>query len=290
MTEVSVVMPTFDRCGLLRDAVASVAAQHGVDWELIIVDDGSSDGTPELLAALAAGDHRIRPLRIAHSGLPAVARNAGIAAAVAPHIAFLDSDDRWHPGKLAHQLALLQADPGLALACCDAQRDDGGGALVGEARPLAGRLLPELLLRNFVICSSVLARTAAIREAGGFDPAPGMRAYEDYHLWLRIAASRPLAYEPACRLTYACASPDSVRELHSRPRRMRTLDRILRQAGRGADPAARRAAFRARTANACGALARPRSATGLLAGAAIAGRLALDEPALAWAGLRRRLP
>jgi len=108
MPEVSVVVPTYNRAHLLGASVASLLAEEGVDLEVIVVDDGSSDATAALLASYA--DRRLRTLVQAHAGI-AAARNAGVEAARAPYIAFHDSDDLALPGRLAVPVAFLRAHP-----------------------------------------------------------------------------------------------------------------------------------------------------------------------------------
>ena len=109
---VSVIVPTYDRAHALGESVASLLAERDVDLEVVVVDDGSTDGTAALLAGL--GDARVRPVIRPHAGI-AAARNAGIAAARAPYIAFHDSDDLALPGRLAVPLAFLAAHPDVDL-------------------------------------------------------------------------------------------------------------------------------------------------------------------------------
>jgi len=116
---VSVVLPTWNRAPLLPEVVGSVLAQSLTDFELLVVDDGSSDETPAALGELAARDSRVQALRKENGGT-ASARNAGAAAARAPWIAFLDSDDLWEPEYLASQLACLAAHPEADAVLCDA--------------------------------------------------------------------------------------------------------------------------------------------------------------------------
>src|SRR5262245_23084317 len=106
MTRVSVVVPTFNRAGTLPSSLASLLEQEDVDLEVVVVDDGSTDDTPELLASF--GDARLRPLRIPHAGI-AAARNAGVAASRTPYVAFHDSDDLALPGRLATPVTFLDA-------------------------------------------------------------------------------------------------------------------------------------------------------------------------------------
>jgi len=119
MPSVSIVVATYNQAGFLTEAVASVRAQTFADWELLVVDDGSTDDTAAV-AARFRDDDRLRYLPGAHAER-AVARNRGVAAATGDLVAFLDADDLWRPEKLARQVAALAAAPG-AGACYTASR------------------------------------------------------------------------------------------------------------------------------------------------------------------------
>jgi teichuronic acid biosynthesis glycosyltransferase TuaG len=138
MPRVSVIMPAFDSAAHVGSAIASVQAQTETDWELLVIDDGSRDETPGIVANAAREDRRIHLIRLAGNGGPAVARNAGIAAARGRYIAFLDSDDLWLPEKLARQLRFMeQRNAGFSYTGFLVQGADG--RLVGAvqaARPL----------------------------------------------------------------------------------------------------------------------------------------------------------
>jgi glycosyltransferase involved in cell wall biosynthesis len=187
---VSVVLPTHDRVALLRQAVTSVLDQTFGDWELIVADDGSTDGTREYLDGLS--DPRVRVLRLAHSGNPAVARNAALRAASGEWVAFLDSDDLWLPAKLETQLAAMSAHPecgwsytGYALIDARGTRlpDRGSSAY----RPLSGWIFASLVEFAAGPCQpAMLARRSILDELGGFDESFLLRA--DYDLTLRLAA------------------------------------------------------------------------------------------------------
>ena len=189
MTEVSVVIPTFNRWPMLAEAVASVLVQRRVDFELIIVDDGSIDETaarlPGLAEALGAAHRPVRILRTENHG-PAVARNRGVAAARAPFIAFLDSDDLWQPGKLERQLEHMRQKP----QCLVSQTEEiwmRRGVRVNPGRrhrKRGGDFFFDSLRTCLISPSAVMMRTSVFRELGGFDE--DMRAAEDYDLWLRL--------------------------------------------------------------------------------------------------------
>jgi glycosyltransferase involved in cell wall biosynthesis len=186
---VSIILPTYDRLPLLREAIASVFAQTRSDWQLVVVDDGSRDGTADYLAAL--GDPRVAVVTVAHCGSPARLRNLGMAQGTAPLVAFLDSDDVWLPSKLERQLEALAAHPACGWSYTAPTLIDGAGApLPAAAHPLwrafSGQIVPELLTHDArIACPTVIARRELVGAAGGFDEA--MAFSEDYDLWLRFA-------------------------------------------------------------------------------------------------------
>jgi glycosyltransferase involved in cell wall biosynthesis len=180
--EVSVIVPTYNRRAMLCEALDSVLAQSVRAFELIVIDDGSTDGTAEYLGGLGK---TTRIERIDHSG-PAAARNRGVALARAPLLAFLDSDDLWAPAKLQHQLAFMRDNP----ACAISQTNETwirNGRRVNPGvrhRKRAGDIFIDSLRTCLISMSSVMIRAELFRSIGGFDEI--MTAAEDYDLWLRI--------------------------------------------------------------------------------------------------------
>jgi glycosyltransferase involved in cell wall biosynthesis len=171
---------------MLLEAIDSVLAQSVSTFELIVIDDGSTDGTGECLTRL---DKAIRIERIEHSG-PAAARNRGVALAQAPLIAFLDSDDLWVQTKLERQLAFMRANP----ACAISQTDEiwiRNGRRVNPGvrhRKRGGDIFIDSLRTCLISMSATIMRTDLFRSIGGFDEI--MAAAEDYDLWLRILIDR----------------------------------------------------------------------------------------------------
>jgi glycosyltransferase involved in cell wall biosynthesis len=195
---VSVVLPTHNRVNLLRDAIASIIAQTYPHWELIVVDDGSTDGTADLLDAIL--DRRVRCLTVPHSGNASVARNVGIAAARGWYVAFQDDDDVWLPDKLARQLAALEARPEAAWCYSDAEFVDDELHPIVVARPRwiahEGWILEQLLdLQVGIPLPTVIVEKRALDVVGGFDERLPRR--HDIDLWLRIAEHAPAAVVPA---------------------------------------------------------------------------------------------
>jgi glycosyltransferase involved in cell wall biosynthesis len=192
---VDVVVPAYNAAAYIEDALASVLAQGPCVASLIVVDDGSRDDTVALVEAFGARhpELRVTCLRQANAG-PSAARNRGLAAASAEFVALLDADDRWHPDKLARQLAVFDAEPfpRLGVVYCDY----GVMSLEGKPIPNAGfRLDPtvrgqvstRLLHANLIAgsASAVLVRRSCLQDVGFFDDQ--LVCAEDWDLWLRLA-------------------------------------------------------------------------------------------------------
>jgi len=184
--EVSAIVPTFNRHRMVVEAIASVLAQREVRFELIVIDDGSTDGTSDALEeALAHTDAPVRVIQTENRGA-AAARNLGVEAAAAPLIAFLDSDDTWNPEKLAHQMGYMHAHREYQISQCDElwirnERRVNPGL---RHRKRAGDIFLDSLRTCLISPSAVMISTDLFRNFGGFDES--MQAAEDYDLWLRI--------------------------------------------------------------------------------------------------------
>jgi glycosyltransferase involved in cell wall biosynthesis len=181
---VTVIIPTYNRAGCLREAVDSVLAQDFRDFELIVVDDGSTDDTPRLLQEY--GD-AIRVFRQENRGVSA-ARNAGIAVSRGALIAFLDSDDLWLQGKLARQVEFFKAHAD-ALICQTEEIWVRNGRRVNPGkrhRKRGGMIFEPSLDLCLVSPSAVMVRRELFQCVGFFDE--GLPACEDYDLWLRVSS------------------------------------------------------------------------------------------------------
>jgi glycosyltransferase involved in cell wall biosynthesis len=186
---VSVVIPTYNRAKTIARAIDSVVRQGWRPLEIIIVDDGSTDGTLDAIDS----DGCPVPLTLIALGQnegAAAARNHGITAARGEFVAFLDSDDEWQPEKIERQMAAINA---AGLECGASYTGiasfDEEGALCGLSRATAeGDLRLALLNHNLVGSTScMLARRALLQQIGGFDP--GLRSCQDWDLWIRLAAN-----------------------------------------------------------------------------------------------------
>jgi glycosyltransferase involved in cell wall biosynthesis len=201
---VSVVVPTFDRAALLAEALASVLRQSFADLELIVIDDGSSDGTAGMVQSVA--DPRLRYLPLAHCGNLSILRNTGIRASRGRLVAFLDSDDLWHEDKLAAQVAFLEAhaEAGFvfsgyevfgAAGVVHTQLYDGDGA-ASTLRQVFDDLIRG---RMVIFSSSFLGRRELLDRTGLLDER--LRT-GDYELFTRLAWASPagILHEPLVRV------------------------------------------------------------------------------------------
>jgi glycosyltransferase involved in cell wall biosynthesis len=192
----SVVMAAYNNAATIGEAIESVRQQTRSDWELIVVDDSSTDGTAEVAEAVA--DPRITVVRQPENRGPGAARNRALTLAQAPLVCPLDSDDLWLRGYLETMARTLEANPTAAVACTDAWvlddrtrriRKTSASANQDPPKPLPAdpeTFLLELLRRNFVYYS-VAARRESLLAVGGYDER--LWVGEDWELWLRLAAA-----------------------------------------------------------------------------------------------------
>lgn len=194
---VSVVVPAFNAEATLGETVRSALAGSFADFELIVIDDGSTDGTAAIAETLAAEDRRVRLHRRGRNGGLSAALNSGFALARGDYIARLDADDLWHPDKLARQMALADAEPDLAFIYCWARYIDIEGRALSDGPPqhfprwALCRGLYESLVGGG---SSALMKRSAVLEAGGCDEA--LRSWEDLLLQLEISARHSIGNVP----------------------------------------------------------------------------------------------
>lgn len=242
---VSVVIPTYNRADCLAQTLTSVLAQTHREIEVLVVDDGSTDGTRAQLERWCSHDSRLRYLYQPNRGVSA-ARNYGMREARGAYIALLDSDDTWMPWKLEVQLACLAAFPEAGMIWTDMQAVDSedrmtdplylrgmydayrwftDGQLFSVARPLADILSPvpeplakavvrfgdifsPMLMGNLVHTSTVLLRRERQEQVGGFNES--MKTGEDYDFHLRTCRAGPVALLSGATIRYRCGRPDQL--------------------------------------------------------------------------------
>jgi glycosyltransferase involved in cell wall biosynthesis len=177
---VSIVMPVYNAAATVLRSIRSVLAQTHPQWELIAVDDCSRDGSWALLGESAALDPRIRPVRLARNSGVAAARNAALDAAIGRHVAFLDSDDRWHPRKLELQLACMR-ETGARVSYAAFDRVAEDDRILSHVLPPASVTHEDMLKSNHIGNLTGMY----LREA-----APDARflamGHEDYVFWLEL--------------------------------------------------------------------------------------------------------
>jgi glycosyltransferase involved in cell wall biosynthesis len=219
--DVSVVVPTHNRRHLLPAAIDSILWQRGVSIELIVIDDGSVDGTGPWLDHLSAGDPRVKVVHHEQPRFMSCARNAGISCASGRWVAFCDDDDLWAPDKLACQMQALQANSA-AWACTGVIVVDEALEIIGHHHVSGDAILPRLLEKNVIPTgSSVIADLALLQKTGGFDKA--LSGAEDWDLWIKLAQRSPLAVVDRPLVAYRLG----IRTMSMEVTRMRTGRSII---------------------------------------------------------------
>ena len=198
---VSVVLPVHNRENLVRRAIDSVLAQTMPDFELLVIDDCSTDATAEVVEGYCANDPRVKLFHNETNLGPAGARNRGIDLARSDYIAFQDSDDRWFPEKLARQLEALERDPDKHACICGAlyfaQEQcyyiPRHGTMSQESMA-SGDLSADVLYSNPVTPQALCAKKSLFDDIGGFDTS--LRINEDWELAIRMAQKTRFAFVP----------------------------------------------------------------------------------------------
>ena len=236
---VSVIIPTYNRAALVQRAIESVLAQTHDGVEVIVVDDGSSDGSAERLRLRYGDDARVTCIVTDHRGA-AAARNQGLAAVSGTHVAFLDSDDEWYPWKLQFQLECLDSAPAAGMIWSDMAAADADGALVSPrhirtlyrrhreirlADVMAatsvtppgsdavslwwGDLYPEMIHGNLVHTSTVLLSRERLEAVGDFDESL-LETGEDFDFHLRTCREGPVAFVDVSTTIWRQGAPDQL--------------------------------------------------------------------------------
>jgi glycosyltransferase involved in cell wall biosynthesis len=200
--QVSVIIPTYNRAGLLATAIRSVLDQTFSDFDLVVVDDGSDDSIDEVVKAV--NDERVRSIRHEQRRGGAAARNTGIRNTDGEFVAFLDDDDEWYPQKLARQVSLLRCSNSNVGAVYT-----GYEVVNRDTRKVCGRKVPmhrgdisSALLEGNAIgtTSCLLLRRSCFEGVGMFDES--LPSFQDYDLWIRLSRAYYFDYTSECLLNY----------------------------------------------------------------------------------------
>jgi glycosyltransferase involved in cell wall biosynthesis len=227
MPLVSVIIPAYNAEATIRETIESVRQQTLSDLEIIVVDDGSTDGT--LRQVQTVRDDRLRAYACIHQGLSAT-RNRGLEHARGQFISFIDADDLWTPDKLQSQLDALQSNEsaGVAYSWTVFIEQDGGFLFAKEPMYFEGNVYPQLLRSCFIASgSNVLLRRSCVDSVGLFDTS--LRSAEDWEYWLRAATSWRFVVVPRYQILYrvSARSMSSDVETIERANEM-VLDRALK--------------------------------------------------------------
>jgi GT2 family glycosyltransferase len=242
---VSVVIPTYNRAAAVVEAIDSVLAQGLIDLEIIVVDDGSSDGTGDVVATTFGDEPRLRYRYQPNAGVPA-ARNTGLDLATGAYVAFLDSDDTWQPWHLRLMLAALDREPTAGMIWTETDAVDAEGSvasasalstllsayarfskddLFAVSSPLAGLatdipsayadrrlyvgdVFSPMVMGNLVLTSSVVIRRERLEMVGRFDPR--LKVGEDYEFFLRACRAGPVAFADIPDVRYRIGTADKL--------------------------------------------------------------------------------
>jgi|SRR5919199_1486969 glycosyltransferase involved in cell wall biosynthesis len=200
MPTISVIVPAYNASRTILKTIESVQQQNFSDFELIVINDGSTDQTLELLNTIK--DPRLQVFSYSNGGLP-TARNRGISHATGEFITFLDADDLWAPDKLELQLAALQQHPeaGVAYSWTYYMDEQGESVHIGAPVFFEGNVYSKLLVGNFLDSgSNPLIRRRAIESVGEFDPT--LKSCEDWEYWLRLSARWDFVVVPKPQIFY----------------------------------------------------------------------------------------
>lgn len=222
---VGVIVPTYNAERTIGETLASISRQAYQNLDIVVVDDGSSDGSAEIVAGWAKRDERIRLLRQENAGV-AAARNAGAAHTDASYLSFIDADDLWAPDKIAAQMALLmqEGQTPVLVYCWFAHIDARSRTFwVGAPELIEGRVMPQICRENFVgNGSSVLVPREIFERVGGFDPSLRIRQAQGCEDLLFVAlAARHYEFKVVprhlvgYRVTDENMSSDTLRMLRS---------------------------------------------------------------------------
>ena len=185
---VSVVVPVYNGAEYLEKTVKTILAQSFTDFELILVNDGSSDTSAELMNTFETKDNRVKTHHKENGGV-ACARNYGIQYAKGEFVAFCDQDDLWHPDKLEKQLLLFK-NPSVGLVYCGALIEFTNLNKISKPsfkKKFRGEIFDQLIQQNMITCCSAIARKTALEEVNGFDDDRELMGVDDWHLWLKLA-------------------------------------------------------------------------------------------------------
>lgn len=225
MHPVSVVISTYNRDRYVGLAIESVLSQTFPGIELIVVDDGSTDSTQEVVSRFGS---RVR-YAYQDNAERAAARNHGLRLASGDYVAFLDSDDVWLPDKIEQELRRFELHPEAGVVFSDAMFMDESGASLGHLirRAYEGNVLRRIVRRNFVHIGAHLIRRRLLLDVNGFNETRALSGSEDWEAWVRLAAVRPFAHLRKTTLKYRVHGGSTVSQPQHMERSMITARDLI---------------------------------------------------------------
>jgi glycosyltransferase involved in cell wall biosynthesis len=221
--QVSVIIPAYNSAATLAAAIDSVLAQRGCPAEIVVVDDGSTDSTPELLKTFSQS---VKVVRQRNAGA-AAARNSGVAAATGEYLAFLDADDTWLPGRLQLTIGALEHNTKAVLSFSDYLIADSSGEVFDRSRAGRAPSHQDLLRCAWpILPSAVTVRRSAYEQVGGFCAEFKGCGGDDPYMWLLMSESGPFEYVPEALMVYRSATPGTIIEKYEPG--LKTFERLVR--------------------------------------------------------------
>ncbi len=226
---ISVVIPTFNSGNFIRETIEPVLNQTYKNFEIIVVDDESTDNTVSILEELSGKDERITYYQIPHSGRPSVPRNYGVEKSNGEYIAFLDSDDIWIKDKLEKQISEFKKHPDYIFVYSMSVTfgDVNIFSPHYEVLPLLYKVCKtkhDLISKgNSITCSTVLIKKEYFQKVGGFDEDINLKAVEDYDLWIRLSELGSFGFVPRIQTYYRVHGKQSSADWQTKQGRLKYL-------------------------------------------------------------------
>ncbi len=226
---VSVIIPAFNSGKFIRETIESVLNQTYNNFEIIVVDDGSTDDTISILKNLELNDKRLTYYQIEHSGRPAVPRNFGIKKSNGELIAFLDADDIWVKNKLEKQLTEFKKHPdyifiySMSVTFGDVNLFSKNYEVLPLLHKAVKNKTDLLKIGNTITCSSVLVKKEALLKVSGFDEDENLKAVEDYDLWIRLSEFGTFGFIPKILTYYRVHKSQSSADWQTKQDRLKYL-------------------------------------------------------------------
>ena len=213
--KISVIIPTYNRGDLLKKSINSVLSQTYENFELIIVDDGSTDTTREVTENYIKNDKRIVYLYEANSGGPAHPKNVGVKKALGEFISFLDDDDEWLPEKLEKQIQMFETPEGknIDIVSCDSIVEDNVSGIIVKPSKIKNYKLCDLLIKNSIFTGTVLVRASSLKNKL-FDE--NLKFLEDWDMWIRILSeNNNIKFVPIVLFKYKISNLNTTKKIAS---------------------------------------------------------------------------